>query len=566
MGKSYSLTPTVDEAQEFIEIANDFANRLDLVREAISNSFDAGATSIEIDFSVVDQFGESILQIVLTDNGEGMDELGLQAFFDLGNSSRRGEPGKIGEKGHGTKVYINSKKVVVETCRDSVLHTAVMEDPMRKLHEREVPTVEVTSQDTDQPTGTKITILGYNNNRRDRFTHDIIRDHIKWFTRAGSVQWIFDPKQKNRASIRLRGLGRDDYEELDSGHEFGVESKPMKDLFDEHLVAAPDHYCRQIVRTGHLRNHPEIAFQAIFALEGKHVKYGYNKMVRRQGHQAPKGAYKIKDRYGLWLCKDFIPIQHKNDWVPTRGSEWTRLHAFVNCQKFSLTANRGSVENTPSEILDDLRAEVIDIYNQIIESDDWRDFEWLESEAAAYRTVEKEKKDFKWRLKRINNANVASLEQQILVEPKRESGVFAIFLQLSILKPDLFPFKILDYDTHEGIDVIVKSDSTTPIVNAELFYVEFKHTLTRNFNHAFDNLHSVVCWDTDIRHDQTVECLGGVEQRKMTIVAPENDGDHTRYFLENPRKAHRIEVFVLKDYVRQKLDLEFRPRTNESVV
>ena len=35
MGKSYSLTPTVDEAQEFIEIANDFANRLVLCSHSI---------------------------------------------------------------------------------------------------------------------------------------------------------------------------------------------------------------------------------------------------------------------------------------------------------------------------------------------------------------------------------------------------------------------------------------------------------------------------------------------------------------------------------------------------
>jgi hypothetical protein len=33
----------------------------------------------------------------------------LQSFFDLGNSTRRGDNATIGEKGHGTKVYFNSK-------------------------------------------------------------------------------------------------------------------------------------------------------------------------------------------------------------------------------------------------------------------------------------------------------------------------------------------------------------------------------------------------------------------------------------------------------------------------
>ena len=94
----FVITPTVDQTQEFIEIANDFSNPLDLVREAISNSFDAHATTIQILFDIIKQFGESVLRITIADNGDGMNRKGLQAFFDLGNSLRRGDPEKIGEK------------------------------------------------------------------------------------------------------------------------------------------------------------------------------------------------------------------------------------------------------------------------------------------------------------------------------------------------------------------------------------------------------------------------------------------------------------------------------------
>ena len=90
--------------------------------------------------------------------------------------------------------------------------------------------------------------------------------------------------------------------------------------------------------------------------------------------------------------------------MPTLKTEWTRLHAFINCQKFQLTANRGSVENTPSEILEDLRKEVEDIYNEIVDSDDWRDLEGLESEVSVNRTVEKEEKDFTWRQRAIESS------------------------------------------------------------------------------------------------------------------------------------------------------------------
>lgn len=37
------------------------------------------------------------------------------------------------------------------------------------------------------------------------------------------------------------------------------------------------------------------------------------------------------------------------------------------------------------------------MFNEIIESDDWRNLAWLE-EADAYKTTEKEKKDFIWRI------------------------------------------------------------------------------------------------------------------------------------------------------------------------
>jgi hypothetical protein len=48
--REFTITRSVDAAQEFIEIATDFSNPLDLVREAISNSFDAKAKNIRLGF------------------------------------------------------------------------------------------------------------------------------------------------------------------------------------------------------------------------------------------------------------------------------------------------------------------------------------------------------------------------------------------------------------------------------------------------------------------------------------------------------------------------------------
>lgn len=560
---SFTITPRVDETQEFIEIANDFSNPLDLVREAISNSYDAGANKIQISFEVIKKYGESILKIVLNDDGSGMRSEQLQNFFDLGNSTRRDEDGAIGEKGHGTKVYFNSNKIEVKTSCDGVGLLAVMEEPFKKLYERQIPTVDVTEIDGVEK-GTEITILGYNNNRRDKFTHAILKDYINWFTKHGSIENQFSDSFR-KVKLSLKGLGALEFEEIEQGHYFPDDSKDINKLFEDHLTKAPDHYAKKIIKKGSLKNYPEISYQAIFCIEGKYAKYSYNNMLRRRGYSAPEGSYTIQERYGLWLCKDHMPIQRKNEWITYKGSEYTKFHAFINCQDLRLTANRGSVDNTPSEVLQDIKEEVKKIYDDVIKSDEWTAMEWLEEEASSYQTTEKEKKNFDWRIKKINRANVAEYKGVNLVEPERESGVFSIFIILSQIEKKLFPFSVVDYDTHDGIDVIAKGDDNTPIASAKLFYVEFKRTLSKGFNHSFENLHSVVCWDTDIKHDDVLSDINN-EERKMQIVSPENDADHTRYFLDNPKKAHKIEVFCLKIYLKEKLNIDFRPRTSDAVV
>jgi len=312
----FVITPTVDEAQEFIEIATDFSNPLDIVREAISNAFDAKAKLIDISFDVIKEYGESVLQIRLEDNGEGMDKGGLQAFFDLGNSLHRNDPDSIGEKGHGTKVYFNSTHIHVETTNNGITYKATMEDPFRKLFDREIPSVSATEESTPEKlSGTIVLIKGYNNNRRESFTHEIIRDFVIWFTKFGSVEAPFGIDQHKDVQLLLKGLNRDEPEELTYGHYFPENSANMTRLFEEHLVDAPKYYCKRIIKNGKLKNFPEIKYQAIFAIEGNKVKQDCNPMLRRQGYIAPDGSYTVQERYGLWLCKDFIPIQRANEAV-----------------------------------------------------------------------------------------------------------------------------------------------------------------------------------------------------------------------------------------------------------
>ena len=555
------LTPTVDQAREFLEISNDFANPLDIVRESVSNAYDAKSKTISIEFDVIERYGEYVLKITIEDDGEGMDWNGLQAFFDLGNSTRRvkrnNDPTLIGEKGHGTKIYFNSEEVNVITSDGDTVYNATMSKPYVHLHDGQIPKVVVQSRTFQQgdSKGTKIELLGYNRNRRDMFSHEQIKDHIQWFTKHGSFERHFIETDDHDPVVRLKGLGREEEEIVPFGHPFPPESIPIAELFEEHMVDAPYYFSKRWLRQGALHDFPDIKYELVFGVEGDRVKRQVNPMLRAPG-RSPLARYRVQERYGLWLCKDYIPIQRKNEWVTSRGSEFTKFHAFINCQALRLTANRGSIENTPTEIIDSLEKEVRSLFNEIVATDEWSQMEYLEEQASAYYTEEKERKDYERRVKTAMGLNTLIYQDTRLVEPRYENSVYSLFVTLQTLEPDLFPFEIIDYDTHSGIDVIAKTKDGVDVSQAMLRYVEFKHTLSSTFNHSFKYLHSIVCWKTKLQHDEIIEDVAGT-RRKMVITPPESEEERTRYMLDDPQQPHKIEVFVLETYLNEKLGITF---------
>jgi Histidine kinase-, DNA gyrase B-, and HSP90-like ATPase len=68
------LRPRVNEAREFLEIAKDFKDPKEIIREALSNSWDAGATDVSIFFDLIPIAGtrRKKIKVTIQDNGEGM--------------------------------------------------------------------------------------------------------------------------------------------------------------------------------------------------------------------------------------------------------------------------------------------------------------------------------------------------------------------------------------------------------------------------------------------------------------------------------------------------------------
>lgn len=570
---AFKITPRVNEAFEFLEISNDFTDPLEVIREAISNSADHGARLITIRLQVRKERQKDKSYIFIEDDGIGMNEDRLQAFFDLGYSTSRDKDGAIGEKGHGTKVFFNSEEIIVETSEGKgyPLYEVHLIDPIGSLTEGAIPSADGKKylNETDWH-GTRIIIKGYNDNRCECFAHEQVKDYVLWFTLFGSVEAQFDVHEHKDLRLLLKGVDKketDEFEEIPFGHVFPDEEFNVDTLWDKYGTQAGKYYVKKWVYQDTLPSSPDKQFQAVFYFEGDYAKRSYNKMLRWPSRRdIPKGAYPARDRYGLWLCKDFIPIENKSEWLNIKGTEFVRFHAFFNLQEFSLTANRGSVANTSPVVMKDVALAVGNIYSEIQNDDDYQLLDEIEDEVVATKTKEQEKRDFEKRVKRSEHTKVAEYKGHVFFEPVRdgkfpsEQAVFTLFVQLKLVDPDLFPFEIIDYDTHRGIDVIGRAPTEHTVSNTRLYYIEFKGMFEAKLNHSFKYLESIVCWDTDLQHGSQVEDLARAKRTLKIAPATDEPGSYTKYFLDSDREDKKIEVFVLRHYLPERGNIVFRPR------
>jgi hypothetical protein len=530
--------------------------------------------------------GELVIDI--RDDGDGMDIKALNAFFNLGDSTRVNADGMkvedaIGEKGHGTKTYFNSREIEVYTATDEKNRLyAVMIEPLRELLQYKVPQYEYDpATSADIAKGTRIVIRGFNQNVKKDFSHRILKDHILWFTKFGSVDWIFEkerPKVVEESSVYrrglklyLHGLGYDgDWEEIGYGHQFPAERVLQKELKAKNPDQPMRWYVKRWIDRGvPVKEHPQLKLDIVFCLEGDLARRDVNPMISYQGKHL-EGDYTIEQRYGLWACKDYIPIKTVNDWFSAGKSEWTKFHAFVNCQGFSLTANRADINNTDPKILEKIEETIKDFYEgKVADCSQYHEYLAAVQEQEAYRSAKQESTDFSTRQKRIGKKHIAVLNGVELVAPGvavkgargQEVGVHCLFAQMCALHPGLFPFIVVDYDTHLGYDCLVTHSSVFDLTQPKLAFLEFKYRLDTEFNHSFDNLAYVVCWECDLNDNSEVRDLRQ-ERRVLKIFEKSDERDHKTYYLQALGKPHNIEVFVLREYLKDKLGLEFKPRSS----
>ncbi len=563
-----SIKPEVNEEAEFFEIVNDFGNPLEILREAISNSIDASATFLKIGFDVKEIEGKKRLVITLSDNGEGMNsDIIKKDFWGLGYSRSRGRPEAIGEKGHGTKIYLRSEKVEVKTHHKDRAYVSVCENPLAALSKKNLHQPKWRSIVPEQKkTGTEIVIIGYNDNQRSFFKQSIVKDYILWYTKLGSIEKEFDIKDFENFKVHLKCLDKNEYEEISFGHVFPTQNSNIEKLFAKNGSSAADLYVKKFSwKNEHLNEHPEVVYNAIISVEGDEIKRIYNPMIQDRSRKET-GKYRVADRYGIWLCKDYIPIMRVNEWITGFGSgsnAFVLLHGFVNCQDLKLTANRGSIANTDPKILEELKVEIKKKIDEIDEELHGNGVYTLRGWQQEERTIKQEGDEFKRRIKNIKKRNASIFNKRIYLEPSNESELFGLFIAIYSKYNKYFNFEIVDYNTSTGIDIIIRNVGGKIISDGEFAYLELKYLLNpRRFNHSFKNLQWIVCWDFDKSMVEGTEFVGIEENdtRELKIV---DEGGELTYFLDSPRRSRKIQIIRLKEFLKEKLNIEFNKQFSD---
>ncbi len=404
---------------------------------------------------------------------------------------------------------------------------ATLSNPRRALnlavrHKGEPPAVDFSEIDKsgfplldDAASGTVVEVRGYDNNNWNAFAHAPLIDYIRWFTAWGRVHSAWGEGLPIPCTLSVRGIGEQSAEQVLYGHPFPPENWDFRNLRAKDERRPENYFVRRWVSDPiKVQGFPEHELLIVFSVEGDSAKREHNIMLKRVGRPETKpfpyesARYTVSERYGIYVCRDFIPIERKNERFADR-SEWTKWHAFINCQSFHLTANRASVENTPADLLQAIYKTGEEyILQHVLQSEDYEDFARRIELEAGRRKAEREKKDVDRRYKAYKtkkpfnlSSNGKSLE---FLEPRTEQGVLWLLGQLTHLWPEHFSWlNVVDLDSHFGYDLLVLQKHHLTDAQEPAF-VELKHNLrdSADFNHSFDYLSRIVCWETSLREDR----------------------------------------------------------------
>jgi hypothetical protein len=409
----------INAVHTFLQIVQNSRKPLEVIREAIANAFDNGASNLDITIEY-DRENNSI-NIILKDNGTGIAKKDIEYYiFGLGNSTKLNADGYIGNKGVGTLLYLKSKRVVVTSFINGKGSRQEWIEPYKSLvefrdnsHNRALTREDLGIKDAEdvvysgEPDGTIIEIKGFLHRNPLEYHHENLTDFILWFTKMGSFQNEIQQVGIRAFTVNLKGLlfqevraqnslntanvietGYDTYidknkiltrtsfETLKYGFPFPPITNDEELIQDDRLSGLDsERIGRELKKDLVLKYTSEDNDFSDFELEfsytdsldviktakidfvvfrvGENIRNAHNTMIKRLTNQLPSYKYLVSERYGIYLAKDFIPVQLINNELQSIGGGGhgkTQYLGFFNCQKIDLTIDRTGAATIDEEL------------------------------------------------------------------------------------------------------------------------------------------------------------------------------------------------------------------------
>ncbi|MFL5763898.1 MAG: ATP-binding protein [Bacteroidia bacterium] len=534
------IKPKVNPAREFYEIANDFAEPKELLREAISNSYDAEANKVDFGFELHHRpgsYAQKMIVIKIQDDGNGMscekdneeESSDLETFFNLGDSKKTDN--QIGSKGHGSKIFYKSNKIEVETWHHGIKTVAETEDEFlwETLQSYKLPTYKYDSVKDKSGKGTIIKITDFKAKQREFENATLLKKYVHWNTIAGSFKNYFYPNETKSLDISIKCYHDKEPTKIPFGFKFPAEQTDLSNGTKD--------FCK------------------IISSKIIDIPVDEKKTIRVEIIGAFLGEDKRKeildDTYwnmGLWLCKDFIKIERDNEILDSIfGGEYYYRNFFIlaNCQQFDLTANRNNIRKNTEEY--DVAIEEIKAFikKEFKESDTWKAF----FEA---KKVEKDRDD-RAKLEKKIEERINQLEETInnyqkrpdlktthpnliIKEPRNEAETVLLLQSMISAGHPGIDFKIGGYNATYGTDLIIEK-STKGTKRIEWMEAVFSLDRLFKWSHPSQSFHGIICWEIGTFDDSVKE-----ENGMLPMLIGKTKG---RYNLNIGTDT--LEVYVLKE-------------------
>lgn len=369
-----SHTSKVSEESLLRQAVLNTSQSIELLREAVSNSVDADAKNIDVKLTSA---GGDMWNIVIQDDGNGMEEPHMKAFFNAGDSVKDFAQTAIGEKGLGSKTTFVAKDILVESRRHTSPATLLvgrMTDPLTGLTAGKMPTYTIEKDPSGHQAGisskgTRITLTGVlltSFNGKKSSDPQEIADRVMHYLRSMCATGTVKNRHAHHAHIiqTVQNVGVLPLVTLEVGNPSGtvllgpapgsfqvptVDLNPSGGPVTEGIAQHSKKFCDVF----------DFSRSKTISVQGTSVTVHYDGTVIVAGelvrsdmlkHELKQG-WTQKSQMGVHLCKDFIPL--RNDTALSRellgGEYYFEYKVFLNSQSFHLNADRNVITNEESD-------------------------------------------------------------------------------------------------------------------------------------------------------------------------------------------------------------------------